>query len=222
MTSKNSCFDRAIFRRSLRRTAPVWGLFCLYELLLPLRLYSYCRGVSVCTEDFFVQAERTILENAVTGASVVPSLCRATFDRRTLVGEDEAVILGQVNEAIARAQETHPGLKARCYLAEGEEKCWTGDTIRARRYFPAWVTEEDSELVQTALKGLKDAGIEAPLSHFSFCTNGSSFCGEAGIPTIGYGPSLESLAHVRDEYIEIDQLLKSCKGFESILTQLTR
>ena len=49
-----------------------------------------------------------------------------------------------------------------------------------------------------------------------------SFCGEAGIPTIGYGPSLESLAHVRDEYIEIDQLLKSCKGFESILTQLTR
>ena len=69
---------------------------------------------------------------------------------------------------------------------------------------------------------MKDAGIEAPLSHFSFCTNGSSFCGEAGIPTIGYGPSLESLAHVRDEYIEIDQLLKSCKGFESILTQLTR
>ena len=99
------------------------------------------------------------------------------------MGEDEAVILGQVNEAIARAQETHPGLKARCYLAEGEEKCWTGDTIRARRYFPAWVTEEDSELVQAALKGLKDAGIEAPLSHFSFCTNGSSFCGEAGIPS---------------------------------------
>ena len=38
MTSKNSCFDRAIFRRSLRRTAPVWGLFCLYELLLPRRV----------------------------------------------------------------------------------------------------------------------------------------------------------------------------------------
>ena len=141
--------------------------------------------------------------------------------RYTPYSKVKAVILGQVNEAIARAQETHPGLKARCYLAEGEEKCWTGDTIRARRYFPAWVTEEDSELVQAALKGLKDAGIEAPLSHFSFCTNGSSFCGEAGIPTIGYGPSLESLAHVRDEYIEIDQLLKSCKGFESILTQLT-
>lgn len=83
-----------------------------------------------------------IISQPYPGASVVPSLCRATFDRRTLVGEDEAVILGQVNEAIARAQETHPGLKARCYLAEGEEKCWTGDTIRAKRYFPAWVTEQ--------------------------------------------------------------------------------
>ena len=71
-------------------------------------------------------------------------------------------------------------------------------------------------------RGLKDAGIEAKLSHFAFCTNGSSFCGEAGIPCIGYGPSLESLAHVRDEYIEIDQLTKACKGFECILAQLTQ
>ena len=87
---------------------------------------------------------------------------------------------------------------------------------------PAWVVDEDSELVQGAMKGLKDAGIEAKLSHFAFCTNGSSFCGEAGIPCIGYGPSLESLAHVRDEYIEIDQLTKACKGFECILAQLTK
>ena len=163
-----------------------------------------------------------IISKPYPGASVVPSLCRATFDRRTLVGEDEGVILGQVNEAIARAQEKHPGLKARCYLAEGEEKCWTGETIRAKRYFPAWVVDEDSELVQGAMKGLKDAGIEAKLSHFAFCTNGSSFCGEACIPCIGYGPSLESLAHVRDEYIEIDQLTKACKGFECILAQLTK
>ena len=163
-----------------------------------------------------------IISKPYPGASVVPSLCRATYDRRTLVGEDESVILGQIEEAIARAKEKNPALKARCYLAEGEEKCWTGETIRAKRYFPAWVIDEDSELVQAALKGLKDAGIEARLSHFAFCTNGSSFCGEAGIPCIGYGPSLESLAHVRDEYIEIDQLTKACKGFESILDQLTK
>ena len=156
------------------------------------------------------------------GASVVPSRCRATFDRRTLVGEDEAVILGQVEEAIRRAAEKVPGLRARAYLAEGSERCWTGETISAKRYFPAWLVPEDSDFVQKALAGLRDAGIEVPISHFAFCTNGSHFCGEAGIPCIGYGPSLETLAHVRDEYIEIDQLTRACRGFAGILARLTR
>lgn len=155
------------------------------------------------------------------GASVVPSKCVATFDRRTLVGEDEKVILGQVEEAIERTKKKIPGLKARVYLAEGEEKCWTGETIKAKRYFPAWAIDRNHELVQKALTGLEKAGIKAEISHFAFCTNASHFCGEAGIPSIGYGPSLESLAHVRDEYIEIEQLEKSCKGFESILKELT-
>ena len=163
-----------------------------------------------------------IVSSPYPGASVVPALCRATFDRRTLVGEDEAVILGQVDAAIAQAAQRVPGLKARAYLAEGKEACWTGDTISAKRYFPAWLMEETHPDVQKVLAGLKEAGIEAPVSHFSFCTNGSHFCGEAGIPTIGYGPSLESLAHVRDEYIEIEQLTKACRGFACILRQLTK
>ena len=102
------------------------------------------------------------------------------------------------------------------------EALLTGEAIAAKRYFPAWLIDEDNEYVQKALAGLKKAGIEAPISHFSFCTNGSHFCGEAGIPCIGYGPSLESLAHVRDEYIEIEQLTKACRGFASILRELTQ
>ena len=82
--------------------------------------------------------------------------------------------------------------------------------------------EEDHPLVQKALAGLEEAGIHAPLSHFAFCTNGSAFCGEAGIPTVGFGPSLETLAHVVDEYIEIDQLTRACRGFAGILGQLCR
>lgn len=163
-----------------------------------------------------------IISTPYPGASVVPSLCRATFDRRTLVGEDEAVILGQIEEAITRAEARIPELKARTYLAEGSELCWTGKTISAKRYFPAWLIDEQNPLVQKALAGLRASGIEAPVSHFAFCTNGSHFCGEAGIPTIGYGPSLESLAHTRDEYIEIDQLVRACHGFYSILAQLTK
>ena len=74
MTSKISCFDRAVFRRALKKTAPAWILYTLYELLLPLRLFSFCRGVSSCTDDFLVQIEKTILGYARINASLLPFL----------------------------------------------------------------------------------------------------------------------------------------------------
>lgn len=163
-----------------------------------------------------------IVSTPYPGSSVLPSKCRATFDRRTLVGETKQTILDQVNQAIEKAKQRIPDLKAKAYIIHASLPCWTGSSIEEDRYFPAWVVDEKSTLVQAALEGLTKAGIDTQISHYSFCTNGSHFCGEAGIPTIGYGPSLESLAHVRDEYIEISQLEKSCQGFINILTNLTR
>ena len=74
MTSKISCFDRAVFRRALKMTAPVWILYTLYELLLPLRLFSFCRSLSSGTDDFLVQIEKTLLSYARFNASIVPFL----------------------------------------------------------------------------------------------------------------------------------------------------
>lgn len=129
-----------------------------------------------------------IISSPYPGASVVPSLCRATFDRRTLVGETEESVLAQVNEVIDKVKERIPQLNARCYLAEGQESCWTGERIAAKRFFPAWLLSEDDAYVQKVRAGLEKAGIHAPISHFAFCTNGSHFCGERGIPTIGLRP----------------------------------
>lgn len=156
------------------------------------------------------------------GASVVPERCKVTFDRRTLVGETPESVLAPIRHAIDDVKKRIPGLKARAYISQGSEKCWTGETIAAQRFFPAWVIDEDAPLVTKALEGLRSVGIDAPLSHFAFCTNGSHFCGERGIPTIGFGPSREDLAHVVDEYIEIDQLVKAQKGFYGILGKLMK
>lgn len=155
------------------------------------------------------------------GSSVVPGKCRATFDRRVLSGETETDVLDQFREAISRTEARVPGLKAFACLAEDSNRCWTGDTIRAKRFFPAWVMDEGDELVQRALTGLHGVGIDAPIGHYAFCTNGSSFCGEAGIPTVGFGPSLESLAHTVDEYIKLDELYRACRGYVGILRELT-
>ena len=71
MTSKISCFDRAVFRRALKKTAPVWILYTLYELLVPLRLFSFCRGLSSGADTYLVQIEKMILSYARINASAV-------------------------------------------------------------------------------------------------------------------------------------------------------
>ncbi len=158
-----------------------------------------------------------IISSPYPGASVVPDQCRVTFDRRLLVGETEEIVLQQVQQIIDEVAQSDPELKTRLYLAVGEEMCYTGEPIKATRFAPGWLFPEDHEFVQTALKGLRSAGQDPVLSHYYFCTNGSYYAGKAGIPTLGYGGSLETLAHVDDEYIEIEQLVKACEGYYGIV-----
>jgi len=161
-----------------------------------------------------------IISSPYPGASVVPNNCRVTYDRRTLVGETKELILNQIKEVIGILEKEDDDLEAEVYYAEGKEDCWTGNEIKAERFFPAWLYDKDSELVQKAFKAVTDAGFNSEISHYSFCTNGSHYAGELGIPTIGFGPSYEHLAHVKDEYIEIKQLYKGCRGYYNIIDNL--
>ena len=158
-----------------------------------------------------------IISNPYPGASVIPERCTATFDRRLLVGETKDVVLAQVQEILDAEMAKDPEMKASVGLAVGEDRCYTGAPIKAERFAPAWLFDENHPVVQAALAGLRSAGQDPVLSHYYFCTNGSYYAGKAGIPTIGYGGSLETLAHVVDEYIELDQLNLACEGYAGII-----
>lgn len=151
------------------------------------------------------------------GASVVPELCRATYDRRLLVGETKESVLKPIREAIDELAKADPAYKARVYYATGTEQCYTGSSITGERFFPGWLYDEEDEFVQAALSGLRKAGLNPQVAHYSFCTNGSHYAGEAGIKTIGFGPSKENIAHTIDEYIELDQLCKASEGYYAII-----
>lgn len=167
-----------------------------------------------------------IISSPYPGASVVPDKCRVTFDRRLLVDETEDLVLGQIQQVIDQAASSDPDIRTELYLAAGEDMCYTGEPIKAVRFAPGWLFPDDHPFVQTALEGLREVGQKPELSHYYFCTNGSYYAGKAGIPTIGYGGSLETLAHVDDEYIEIDQLVKACEGYcgivRSVFSQVGR
>lgn len=151
------------------------------------------------------------------GASVVPEYCKATFDRRLLTGETKEEVLAPIQALLEELMKQDSELNVKVSYAIAQETCYTGEIIEGERFFPGWLYDEKDEFVQSAYKGLKEAGINPEITQYSFCTNGSHYAGEAGIKTIGFGPSKENLAHTIDEYIEQEQLFIGAEGYYGIL-----
>lgn len=162
-----------------------------------------------------------LISSPYPGSSVLPKGCIATFDRRTLTGETEESVLAPVRACIERLTKEDASFQAKTYIREGSIRCYTGETITAKRFFPAWEEQNGAEYVQASLAALRTVRPDTALSAYSFCTNGSYYAGEAGIKTLGYGPSLESLAHTTDEYIALDALYEAVEGYQAILSALT-
>ncbi len=140
------------------------------------------------------------------GASVVPEYCRATYDRRLLVGETRESVLAPLQAILDRLQKEDPSIRAKVSFSEGKEQCYTGETIAADRFFPGWLVDKKEDFVQKIYNKVCEKGYAPKLTGYSFCTNGSHYAGEAGIPCIGIGPSKENIAHTIDEYVELSEL----------------
>lgn len=154
------------------------------------------------------------------GASVVPAYCRATYDRRLLVNETKESVLEPIQNLLDQLMKEDPQLDVKVSYAVGKEKCYTGNTIEGERFFPGWLFDSNEEFVQKVYKRLKEKGFDPMITQYNFCTNGSHYAGEAGIKTIGLGPSLENLAHTRNEYIEVEQLEKAVECYKGVMEAL--
>ena len=156
------------------------------------------------------------------GASVVPEYCRATYDRRLLVGETKESVLEPIQKLMDQLMAEDPQLKVKVSYAVGEELCYTGNHIQGERFFPGWLYDENEEFVQDVKKELESMGYTPSITQYNFCTNGSHYAGEAGIKTFGLGPSQENLAHTVNEYIEIDQLTKVTDCYYDVMKALLK
>lgn len=156
------------------------------------------------------------------GASVVPEYCRATYDRRLLVGETKESVLEPIQKLMEQLQEQDPQMNIKVSYAVGNEMCYTKNPISGERFFPGWLYDENSDFIQDVLSELKGMGFTPGVTQYNFCTNGSHYAGEAGIKTFGLGPSKENLAHTVDEYIEIDQLTKVTECYYGAMKALLK
>ena len=150
--------------------------------------------------------------------SVVPNHCIATFDRRTLPGETREDVL----EPIARILEhtlSGSGAYGFASIAEDDFISYTGARITGPNFAEAWYVPERDEMIQRALRAMEDAGIAPRATHYAFCTNGSGTAGKLGIPTIGFGPGDETLAHRPDEHVDVQELAAAARGYAALVQQ---
>ena len=154
------------------------------------------------------------------GASVVPEYCVATYDRRLLVGETKESVLKPIEDLLTKLREEDKELKVKVSYAVGKEKCYTGEEISGERFFPGWLFDKEEAFITDVKKELEGMGFTPEITQYNFCTNGSHYAGEAGIKTIGMGPSKENLAHTINEYIEIQQLTKVTENYYGIMKAL--
>ncbi len=156
------------------------------------------------------------------GASVVPEYCKATYDRRLLVGETKESVLAPINELLEKMMAKDPELKVKASYSVGKEMCLTGNEIEGERFFPGWLYDESEDFVQAVYAELMKMGFTPSITQYHFCTNGSHYAGEANIKTIGMGPSKENLAHTVNEYIEIEQLSSVTQCYYGIMKALLK
>lgn len=156
------------------------------------------------------------------GASVVPEYCKATYDRRLLVGETKESVLAPLNELLDKMMAEDPKMKVQVSYAVGREKCYNGNSIEGERFFPGWLYDKNEDFIQAVKTELDSMGFTPEITQYNFCTNGSHYAGEAGIKTIGLGPSAENLAHTINEYIEIDQLTKVTECYYGVMKALLK
>jgi putative selenium metabolism hydrolase len=141
--------------------------------------------------------------------STIPAYCVARYDVRFLPGETRESLLGIFHSSLPTGLDGHIDVMPTSFTT------YVGDEYNLDDMAVPWETPRDHKLVRCARQATS-----ANQGVFTFCTNGSYFAGERGIPTIGYGPGSSALAHAPDEYVPIAHIEQAREGYRRIIEEL--
>jgi putative selenium metabolism hydrolase len=149
-----------------------------------------------------------------------PSLCavsdyaRIHVDRRLTTGETRETAVRELEGLIK-------GLNANVELPDYRETAFTGLEYGMEKYYPTWKTPEDHLSVRTGVAAYKKLfGREPVVDKWTFSTNGIMTCGIFGIPTIGFGPGNEVLAHAPDEKVPVSDLVAASAFYAGYIFEM--
>lgn len=143
-----------------------------------------------------------------------PSLC-AVADLAALY-IDRRLTWGETPEGAKSQLESLPEIKtvnADVTIPDFNTPTWKGLPYPTPKTYPAWTLRDDHPCLIGAAKCYQALfGKEPIVDKWTFSTNGVATMGMFSIPTFGFGPGMEKMAHAPNEYVAIDDLVK-CAAF---------
>ena len=151
----------------------------------------------------------TFVECLTGSYNTVPDSCSVYLDRRLTVGESPESARREVADVLPEGADV--------IVLPYEATSHTGMKVAQPKEFPTWTLDPDHPLCRAGVAAAADIrGDQPALSRWVFSTNGVASMGRLGIPTIGFGPGEERFAHVADERIPIDHLVKAAAFYAHV------
>jgi putative selenium metabolism hydrolase len=150
-----------------------------------------------------------------------PSLCSVPDEGKIYL--DRRLTKGETKESALKEIQSLPHIgDAKVELLHYDATAWTGKKVEQEKYFPTWVLAEDHFLVQGAAKSVETVlGTRPEISRWTFSTNGVASMGRLGIPTIGFAPGKEELAHSTNEWVSVEELVQAAAVY-AVMPQMLR
>lgn len=157
----------------------------------------------------------TKIESKSASYNAIPSEAIVYIDRRLITGEDEAFIKREMDKLIS-------GTDASWEVFQVKGKSWTGLDVCLDSFLPAWEIKSDHPLTLSAMKVCEILeGKKTKTTKWDFSTNGVASA-RIGIPTIGYGPGDSKLAHMKDEFCPVSDIIKACRFYVELVKEVSK
>lgn len=146
--------------------------------------------------------------------NVVPSFCSCDLDIRNTPNYSVEEIMTDIADIVANAKKKDPQMEADVVLPENEETSYTGYKRKIKSVLLPFYTDPESNFV-SHIKEVIENVLSRPITigTWTFGTDASYFSEIAGIPTVGFGPGNEKVAHSRDEHMPVDDLIEATKVY---------
>ncbi|MFA6101305.1 MAG: M20/M25/M40 family metallo-hydrolase [Victivallaceae bacterium] len=142
--------------------------------------------------------------------------------KRLRANEAAGNAIGIMEHEIGLLGEKMRSVAVNVNVLKEEQKLYTGSTRIVQHITNAWASDPYSPVMERARHALSAAGCKVTtgkweLGRLGMGTAGSVLTGEFNIPTIGYGPGDESMAHMASEGVDINNIYEAAYGNASII-----